>query len=486
MANKSDNIFDEIGVAVLAFFAGAAILAFFLIGLLAFPIVIGLWLLWKYWRFNPAARAKREVAELKELHASVRYLADQIDIPDVDVLAETAIGLVDENLEDGRKVPEFLHLPIRDATQAVLARSGLEPLPEFDATALRHSVDARNDLREKLYRLQSVYHSGEAGIDAVFNYLCNSIATITASLPAGDTLDAVPNDSDLTVELIDMLPDPKGLAEALLYLPFEWDAATIKPLQDAALMRMAAITGKRVDDLLKNPQRLPKPTEAKGAGRDVLREYLRDSPFLLLLSGKIAYRIPAEARFEHMHILAGTGHGKTQLIQRFVREDLSTIYFHHKLSQTGGLDTNAFPPRSLVVIDGQGEMIDAISRRSSCAPDDALADKVLIIDPTDTRFPLALNMFDIGQDELEELDPVAREMVFNGTVELYVYLFGALLSAELTQKQDVLFRYLARLMLVIPNATLNTLRDVIENGEKYHQHIAKLDHQSQEFFRTQF
>ena len=45
----------------------------------------------------------------------------------------------------------------------------------------------------------------------------------------------------------------------------------------------------------------------------------------------------------------------------------------------------------------------------------------------------------------------------NGVVELYESFFGALLGAELTQKQGVIFRYLARLMLAIPGATIHTL-----------------------------
>src|SRR5215217_3735373 len=49
-----------------------------------------------------------------------------------------------------------------------------------------------------------------------------------------------------------------------------------------------------------------------------------------------------------------------------------------------------------------------------------------------------------------------------GSVSLYEYVFGALLGAELTQKQGVIFRYLARLMMVVPGANLQTLMDFME------------------------
>jgi hypothetical protein len=50
-------------------------------------------------------------------------------------------------------------------------------------------------------------------------------------------------------------------------------------------------------------------------------------------------------------------------------------------------------------------------------------------------------------------------MLVNGAISLYEYVFGALLGAELTARQGVIFRYLARLMMVVPGATIHTLMD---------------------------
>ena len=491
MASKADDPIEETVGITLGLFALGGIIALFIFGalvaLVLFAIVGGAWLLWKRYRYSPATIAAREIAELQALRSSIAYLGDRLTLPDPDEMANIVIATVDDDLGDDRDVPLFLYKPIREATHEVIEQSGLAPLPELDLQVLRQSVDARNTLRQTLYRLPEVYQHGEAAVDAVFHYLCNCVGFIVEAMPTGDGFAEEPNDFDFTVELLDVIGKPKEVAETIIYLPFEWEVATLQPMRDATWQRMAAISGKRVDDLKANAHKPPKPSEQKGEGRDVLLEWLRGSPFLRLLKGRIAYRIPSEARFEHTHILAGTGHGKTQLIQRFVREDLTAIYFHHKMRLEAGIDDDPdFPKRSLVVIDGQGDMIDTIARRDFCSVNGPLRDHVILIDPTDTEYPLALNMFDVGQDDLARLDPVAREMVFNGTVELYVYLFGALLSAELTQKQDVLFRYVARLMLAIPNATLDTLRDVIEDGEKYQEHIDKLDRQSRDFFRTQF
>jgi hypothetical protein len=51
--------------------------------------------------------------------------------------------------------------------------------------------------------------------------------------------------------------------------------------------------------------------------------------------------------------------------------------------------------------------------------------------------------------------------------KLYDYIFGGLLGAELTQKQNVIFRYLARLMLAIPDAIILTLKDVMRVLGRY-------------------
>ena len=55
--------------------------------------------------------------------------------------------------------------------------------------------------------------------------------------------------------------------------------------------------------------------------------------------------IPHEARFEHTHICAGTGHGKTQLLQKMILEDMQ------ELKDGRG---------SVVVIDSQGDLINKL------------------------------------------------------------------------------------------------------------------------------
>src|SRR5512132_3221441 len=176
--------------------------------------------------------------------------------------------------------------------------------------------------------------------------------------------------------------------------------------------------------------------------------------------------MPFSSRFEHTHSVAGSGHRKTQLLQQMILKDLN------KLAEGQG---------SVVVIDSQGDLLRNIV---SLAAMTRLSERLVLIDPTDIDNPPALNLFDFGLERLTRYSPLEREKLLNGAIDLYEYLFGALLGAELTQKQGVIFRYLARLMMVVPGATIHTLVEFMEKPETARKYIAKLDKVSRYFFET--
>src|SRR3954465_1202270 len=178
--------------------------------------------------------------------------------------------------------------------------------------------------------------------------------------------------------------------------------------------------------------------------------------------------VPPASRYEHTHIVAGTGHGKTQLLQKLLAGDIAEIG-HNK--------------GSVIVIDSQGDMINKIMHMAEM---EAISHRLILIDPNDVENPPALNLFDFGLDRLEQYDQLEREKLMNGAIYLYEYLFGALLGAELTQKQGVIFRYLARLMMVVPGATIHTLIEFMQNPETTRPYLQNADQMTQRFFETQF
>ena len=213
------------------------------------------------------------------------------------------------------------------------------------------------------------------------------------------------------------------------------------------------------------------PSDKKGASdAELLDLYLLGTPFHDLLTRLIPLPIPEAVRFEHTHIIAGTGHGKTQALQYLIAADLERAIKEK---------------RSVVVMDGQGDLLQTLLH-SDYFRSEKLRNALVYIDPTDIERPVGLNLFDLGFDDLSLVSPLERETIQNGTIELYEYFFGGLLGAELTQRQGLVFRYLATLMMRIPNANIHTLRELMEDGERFRPYMTQLEGSARAFFETRF
>ena len=192
-----------------------------------------------------------------------------------------------------------------------------------------------------------------------------------------------------------------------------------------------------------------------------------------LFDVRVPIIIPSATRFEHQHIVAGSGHGKTQTLQHFILHDLEAV---------------AAGEASIVVIDSQSDLINTIAGLDVFGRDGPLADRLVLIDPTDVEWPVALNLFDFGLERIDQYAPLDRERLINGVLELYDFVLGSLLDAGMTQKQNVIFRYITRLLLYILNATIHTFRELLEDGglDHYRQHLDQLTGSARAFFETEF
>ena len=52
---------------------------------------------------------------------------------------------------------------------------------------------------------------------------------------------------------------------------------------------------------------------------------MNGTPLSAIFDQTVTYTIPQSARFEHHHIVAGSGHGKTQTLQYLIANDLETV-----------------------------------------------------------------------------------------------------------------------------------------------------------------
>lgn len=205
------------------------------------------------------------------------------------------------------------------------------------------------------------------------------------------------------------------------------------------------------------------PEERRYEG-DPIEKFLGGSYIRQVLDFNVGFDIPEQTRFEHCHILGPTGTGKTQLLQQLILADIEQDC-------------------SIVVIDSQADLINNITRIKRIPKE-----RFVIVDPTDVEFPVALNVFDIGQDRIKQYSPLQYERHINGVIELLSYVFSSILGAELTQKQGVALNFVLRLLIHIPGATIHTLRDIFapKGVDKYREHIDRLTESGRQFFLTEF
>lgn len=331
-------------------------------------------------------------------------------------------------------------------------------LPHIDwgvSYTVAEYFDLRALLRTQLDLMKDFKGTYQAMLDA-FTVSLNSLYSVP--FPNPDKAGA--GAQTFEAALLSSIPHCGAVVEGMI-LPFYDDDVTDKDLFRRLRHRfdhnLEQASGKWPEvSPIKDPEKLA-------------QTYLAGTPLLPFLDDQVVISISQSARFEHTHVLGGTGHGKTQLLQYLI---------HHDLEQAveGSL--------SVVVIDSQGDLIRKLSNLKLFAG--PLAERLIIVDPTDIEHPPALNLFDAGLDRLDSYTPHQRELAFNSLVDIYGRFFGSLLGAELTAKQGAVFRYLARLMLTIEGATIHTMIELMDSVKPFEGYIKKLDPTAKRFFEQEF
>ena len=283
--------------------------------------------------------------------------------------------------------------------------------------------------------------------------------------------------SSFAVALTDTIDDLGDVLDRILLTYEDEDIrypGLAREVREAFVVNMLYASGIDFKTRGEITKRIVIPSEAREeTPRDLASKYLRNTPFETFFSCAVSFAIPEQAKFEHCHILGGTGHGKTQLLQQLIYADIEKAIYER---------------RSVVVIDSQGDLIRKLSRLQVFGrnAEFSLFRRFCLIDPNDIDYPVSLNIFDINRERIERYGKAEREKILNGTIELYENFFGSLLGAELTQKQGVIFKYLARLMLEIPNANIHTLRDLMDDAEPFIPYMEKLKGSARYFYEREF
>ena len=411
-----------------------------------------------------------------QLYALARQRSITANFPDADKFMDAYLDRFLDAIRDD--LPAYgIFLTFARITEALYREEKLDnPLPPLIAA---------NAIEEGRYRDQLIAHQHKTA-DAprtleVFNAtLGKCYLDFIAALPA--IAKATPAEfakcgeveAFATFPLVDVLPDTPTLVWSLT-LPFF--------REDVEQLGLFADIRKQLDrnfhqasgmDYPAPSHKLVTPDKHKGTPREIVAVYLANTPFEALFYAPIPFSLTDRQRYEHMHVVGGSGHGKTQLLQRLILDDL----------------TREQPP-ALVIVDSQGEMLRKIQQLDLFAPGKPLSDRLVVVDPEDVEYPPALNMFDLKAARLGTYSQAVKEQIEASTIETFNYVFGAL-AAELTSRQNTTFAFVTRLMLSIPGATIHTLRELFEDGaasieaSPFAEHIRKLDPTSQAYFENQF
>lgn len=181
--------------------------------------------------------------------------------------------------------------------------------------------------------------------------------------------------------------------------------------------------------------------------------FIKRTPFEAFFNAQVPFAIPRKTWASHGIILAPPNHGKTQLLGSLIASFL-----------------NDDDSPGLFVLDPHGDLYASLVSR--CEPS-----RVVCLDP-DTA-PPPLNFLDFGTSTEAQ------------TLQTFSYLMSSL-SGGLSDKQGAIVPYLLKLLRRIPDASLETLRTIVDEkvkvvaNSKYFSAISTLPDVDQGFFHNQF
>ncbi|MGA7452487.1 MAG: hypothetical protein WBW73_14765 [Rhodoplanes sp.] len=322
----------------------------------------------------------------------------------------------------------------------------LPDLPADDDPAYTVAIGRARDF---LLRQQVKALDPAATLEALSNAIIESYMAIARCVPAlAHARNDPPASSGATIPLIDILPSVGQIIERAIE-PFSSPEAVRYGLFRDVREQLNHNSAKLAERLrAKQP---PTPSEYDAPPSDVVSAYLAHTLLdAIFLESQVTFDLPQEQRFSGHWIIAPPGRGKTTLLHSMFLDDVKR-------------------DASIIVMDSKGDLINPIKELQ------AVENRLILIEP-DPDHPLALNPLDIPKTNIAH------------TVSLLEYIFSALLEAKMTALQMTLFRsVLPALVEVVPNATLETFRDIIENGtSRYNEYIDTLSPDLKDFFYRHF
>ena len=358
-------------------------------------------------------------------------------------------------------VPDALTDPFASLLAALIVDQPVfvdTPPPEFSRMSMEEFVEYRNELYAKQHFYQNkatlLSHMREA-----FDRICGGLAEL---LPEAD------DPSPFTVPLVCCLPEPGDVIQGITTMLGHYSGLGLfKSAARTLYFNLCTLSGREPGADSRRPWREAIDSDLPPV--EMTEAYLKGSPFHNLFMAPVPLRLTHHDRFNHWHVLAGSGQGKTVLIENLIRHDLASN-----------------DPPSIVLIDPHSDLVRKLVRS-----DLGIEDRLILIDPRDTQYPVALNPFAVNQERFAHYDEATREQVTAGVLQTFGFLWNGLTNLSLTGKQDVFFRYVTRLMLTLPavegrNATILDMLRLMNDPAPYAAAIAALPDIPREFFARDF
>ncbi|MCP5383041.1 MAG: hypothetical protein H6913_00275 [Altererythrobacter sp.] len=210
----------------------------------------------------------------------------------------------------------------------VISYEGLFVLPDVDWAAER-TIAELWDIREELTRQRSFVTDFEANCELLELAFASMLGPLYESCPA--LLEQSEDNDDITVPtyLLRNIGDLGGVTQSMLGVAFAEELSEqglLARLSQRLERNLIVASGSNPDDPrgFNRAPKLPEQFDAKSP-EQLVSTYLGGTPLLPLFDQSLDFTIPTKARFEHHHIIAGSGHGKTQTLQYLIANDLEAV-----------------------------------------------------------------------------------------------------------------------------------------------------------------
>lgn len=293
--------------------------------------------------------------------------------------------------------------------------------------------------RERLKYLQSAFTGGFAPIAA------QRISEIADALPA-------PSEDGITVPLSALIDVRDVIAKVYGLARTEVGGVRVFPrLYEQLRVNIIKASGYEPQTYTDKP--IISAEDSKLEGEELVAAYLDNTTWDAHLHMPVPFAIPRKTWASHGIILAPPNHGKTQLLGSLI---------------SGFLDGS--DPVGCFVLDPHGDLYSTLRDRVP-------GHRLVLLDPDSN--PPPLNFLDFGTSTEAQ------------TLQTFSYLMSSL-SGGLSDKQGAIVPYLLKLLRTVPEASLETLRLVVDEKVKkpeasaFAANIASLEAVDRGFFHNQF